>query len=82
MFISKLKPYKLYARRSFRQRPVRQRIKSIRQRRMSVRQHRAIFTLTRISIIPRSFIHCRAKQTAKYVYPELKVPMKRNEKVA
>ena len=26
---------------------------------------------TRISIIPRSFIHCEAKQTAKYVYPEL-----------
>ena len=31
----------------------------------------ATFTLTRISIIPRSLIHCRAKQTTKYVYPEL-----------
>ena len=44
---------------------------------MSVRQHRktteygATFALTRISIIPRSFIHCGAKQTTKYVYPKL-----------
>ena len=56
---------------------VRQRMKSICQRRMSVRQrrwtteYRVTFALTRISIIPRSFIHCEAKQTAKYVYPEL-----------
>ena len=60
-----------FANESLRQRPVRQRMRSIRQNRMSVRPHRATFTLTRISIIPRSFIHCRAKQTTKYVYPEL-----------
>ena len=66
-----------FANESVRQRPVRQRLKSIRQRRMSVHQRRqttefgASFTLARISIIPRSFIHCGAKQTAKYVYPEL-----------
>ena len=69
MFILKLKPYKYmhagrFANESLRQRPVRQRMKSIRQSRMSVRQLRATITLTRISIIPRSFIHCRAKQTA------------------
>ena len=30
-----------------------------------------LFDLTRISIIPRSFIHCRAKQAAKYGNPTL-----------
>ena len=34
-------------------------------------ENRATFALTRISINPRSLIHCGAKQTAKYVYPEL-----------
>ena len=43
---------------------------SVRQRR-SATEYRATFALTRISIIPRSLIHCRAKQTTKYVYPEL-----------
>ena len=38
----------------------------------TIRQRRT-FALTRISSIPRSFIHCGAKQTAKYVYPELNV---------
>ena len=52
-------------------------MKSIHEHRMSVLQrrktteYRATFALTCISMIPRSFIHCGAKQTAKYVYPEL-----------
>ena len=73
MFILKLKPYKLDANRSFRQRVTSPTTSSPTYEVDSPKSKlcQATFTLTRISIIPRSFIHCRAKQTTKYVYPEL-----------
>ena len=44
---------------------------NVSSQRLKTIEYRATFALTRISIIPRSFMDCRAKQTAKYVYPEL-----------
>ena len=61
-----------FANESLRQRPVRQRMKSIRQSQNYVSSptqgHFYPYTHINYSLF---FTHCRAKQAAKYVYPEL-----------